>query len=155
MGTSREPDIKAIVVPEVDSYNVLSVLRAKYWGLDDQQTRDFVVGTTPTVTEEIIQKMINAEKVTDAIAELGNTVYRDIIPQPTSDIEAISTLEDSFEKMLLRKYLSAFRTMFTHALIISAIKLKMIEVRNLSAIASAVEQKMSTSAVMSKLLVIE
>ncbi len=151
----KEPDVKAVVVPEIDAYNVLSVLRAKFWALNEQQTREIVVGATSTVTDDVIQKMINAENVSDAIAELGNTVYKEIIPQPTNDIEAIAHLEKAFERILFRKYLGAFRTMFSYGTMISAIKLKMIEVRNLAAIASAVEQKVSTDVVMSRLLLAE
>jgi len=153
--SGREVDVKAVVVPEIDSYNVLSVLRGKFWGLNEQQIRELVIATTTTVSEDAVQKMINAETVTDAIAELGNTVYKDIIPQPTNDIEAISQLEKSFENMLFRRFLGAFRTMFTYSIMIAAIKLKMIEVRNLAAIASAVEQKVATDVVMSKLLLPE
>lgn len=153
--SGKEPDVKAVVVPEIDAYNVLSVLRGKFWGLNEQQARGIVVGATSTVTDDIIQKMINAENVSDAIAELGNTVYKDIIPQPTSDIETIAHLERSFEKILFRKYRGAFRIMFSYGTMISAIKLKMIEVRNLSAIASAIEQKVPTDVVMSKLLLAE
>lgn len=153
--SGREADIKAVVVPEIDSYNILSVLRGKYWGLNEQQIRELVIATTSTISEDTVQKMINAETVTDAIAELGNTVYKDIIPQPTSDIEAISHIEKSFEKMLLRRFIGAFRTMFTYSTMVAAVKLKMIEVRNLAAIASAVEQKVATDVVMSKLLLPE
>jgi V/A-type H+-transporting ATPase subunit C len=153
--SGREVDVKAVVVPEIDSYNILSVLRGKFWGLNEQQIRELVVATTSTTSEDIVQKMINAETVTDAIAELGNTVYKDIIPQTTNDIEAISQLERSFEKMLFRRFRSAFRTMFTYSTMIAAIKLKMIEVRNLAAIASAVDQKVATDVVMSKLLLAE
>lgn len=150
--SGKETDVKAVVVPEIDAYNVLSVLRAKFWDLNEQQTREIVVGATSTVTDDIVQKMINAEKVSDAIAELGNTVYKDIIPQTTNDIDAIAQLEKSFEKILFRRYLGAFRTMFSYGTMISAVKLKMIEVRNLAAIASAVEQGVPTDVVMSKLL---
>jgi len=153
--SGKEHGVKAVVVPEIDAYNVLSILRGKFWELDEKQAREIVVGATSTVTKDIIQKMINAENVSSAIAELGNTVYKDIIPQPTSDIEAIAHLEGSFEKILLRRYLGAFRTMFSYGTMISAIKLKIIEVRNLAAITSAVEQKVPTDVVMSKLLLVE
>ncbi len=150
-----EVDVKAVATPEIDSYNVLSVLRSKFWGLSDQQSRDLVVATTSTITENTIQKMINAGSVTDAIAELNNTVYKDMIPQVGSEIEMISQIEKSFEKMNFRRYLAAFRTMFTYSTMIAAIKLKMAEVRNLAAIATAVEQKVGTDVVMSKLLLPE
>jgi V/A-type H+-transporting ATPase subunit C len=153
--SGSEVDVKAVVTPEIDSYNVLSVLRGKFWGLNERQIRDIVIATTSTISEDTVQKMINAETVTDAIGELGSTVYKEIMPQPTNDIEAISQIEKSFEKMLFRRFLSAFRTMFTYSTMVAAVKLKMIEVRNLSAIASAIEQKVPTDVVMSKLLLPE
>jgi V/A-type H+-transporting ATPase subunit C len=153
--SGREADVKAVVVPEIDAYNVLSVLRGKFWGLKERQIRDLIVATTSTVPEDVIQKMLNAESITDAIAELGGTVYKEMIPQPTNDIETISHLEKAFERMLFRRFLGAFRTMFTYSTMVAAIKLRMVEVRNLAAIASAVEQKVPADVVMSKLMLPE
>ena len=150
-----EVGVKAVVVPEIDGYNVLSVLRGKFWGLNEQQIRDLVIATTSTISEDAVQKMINAETVADAVAELGNTAYKGIIPQPTNDIETIVHIEKSFERMLFKRYLSAFRTMFTYSTMIAAIKLKTIEVRNIAAIASAVEQKVAADVVIAKLLLPE
>lgn len=153
--SGKETDVKAIVIPEIDAYNVLSILRAKFWGRNEQQVKEIVVGATSTITDDIIQKMIKAENINDAMIELGNTVYKDITPQLTNDIEAIMNLERSFEEILFRKYLGTFRKMFNYATMISIIKLKMIEVRNLAIIASAVELKVPTDNVMSKLLLVE
>ena len=153
--SGKEADVKAVVIPEIDAYNVLSILRAKFWGLNEQQVKEIVVGATSTITDDIIQKMIKAENINDAIIELENTVYKDITPQLTNDIETIMNLERSFEEILFRKYLGTFRKMFNYATMISVIKLKMIEVRNLAIIASAVELKVPTDNVMSKLLLVE
>jgi len=153
--SGKESGLKAIVIPEIDRYNVLSVLRSKYWDLNEQQIREIVVKATSTVTEDIIQKMINAGNVSDAISELRNTVYKDRLPQDTNDIEAIALLERSFDRMLLRRYLRTFRMMFSYSTMISAVKLKMIEVRNLAIITSAIEQKVPTDFAMSKLLLLE
>ncbi len=125
--SGKETDVKAIVIPEIDAYNVLSILRAKFWGRNEQQVKEIVVGATSTITDDIIQKMIKAENINDAMIELGNTVYKDITPQLTNDIEAIMNLERSFEEILFRKYLGTFRKMFNYATMISIIKLKMIE----------------------------
>ena len=153
--SGKETDVKAVVIPEIDAYNVLSILRAKFWGRNEQQVKEIVVGATSTITDDIIQKMIKAENINDAMIELGNTVYKDITPQLTNDIEIITNLERSFEEILFRKYLGTFRKMFNYATMISIIKLKMIEVRNLAIIASAVELKVPTDNVMSKLLLVE
>jgi len=111
------------------------------------------VTTTSKVSRETLQKMINIEKVSEAIAELGNTVYKDIIPQSASDdIHAIMQLEASFESLEVKKVISSFRTMFSVGIMVAALKLMMIEVRNLSAIASGVEQKVPTESIVSNLV---
>jgi vacuolar-type H+-ATPase subunit C/Vma6 len=97
--------------------------------------------------------MINIEKVSEAITELGNTVYKDIIPQSaTDDINAIMQLEASFESLSLKKVISSFRTMFSVGIMVGALKLMMIEVRNLAAIASGVEQNVPTETIMGNLV---
>ncbi|MFI5425128.1 MAG: V-type ATPase subunit, partial [Nitrososphaerales archaeon] len=97
---------------------------------------------------------INTEKISEAIGELGNTVYKEIIPQTfTSDIDAIMQLENGFEAMELKRVVSAFRSMFNLGIMVAALKLLMIEVRNLSAIASGVEQKVPTEAIVSRLII--
>lgn len=150
---SQSPDVKNIVAVDIDSYNILAVLRAKYWNLSSNDIDDLIVATTSKVSKETLQKMINIEKVTEAMSELGNTVYKDIIPQSaTSDIDAIMQLESSFEALELKKVVSSFRSMFSVGIMVGALKLMMIEVRNLSAIASGIEQKVPTESIMSNLI---
>ncbi|HEX2557877.1 MAG TPA: V-type ATPase subunit [Nitrososphaera sp.] len=153
---AASPDVKKLVATDVDAYNVLAVLRGKFWGLSANDVSDLIVTTTPKVTRETLMKMINMEKVQEAIAELGNTVYREIIPQnATNDIDAIMQLEAGFESLALRRVVSSFRAIFTVAIMLSAIKLMMIEVRNLSAIASGVEQRVPAETIMSRLVKLE
>jgi V/A-type H+-transporting ATPase subunit C len=97
--------------------------------------------------------MMNIEKVSEALTELGNTVYKDLVPQTTADdISTIMQLEAGFEAMEFKKVLSSFRTMFSVGIMVAAIKLMMIEVRNLSAIASGVEQKVPTEQIVANLV---
>lgn len=153
---SQSLDVKNIVSTDIDSYNVLAVLRGKYWNLSANDISDLIVTTTSKVTKDTIQKMINTEKISEAIGELGATVYKDIIPQTASnDIEAILQLEAGFESTELKRVISAFRTMFSVGIIVAALKLLMVEVRNLSAIASGVEQKVGTEAIVSRLIIPE
>jgi len=150
---SQSPEVKNIVSVDIDSYNILTVLRGKYWGLSATDIDELIVTTTSKVSRETLQKMINIEKVSEAIAELGNTVYKDIIPQSASDdIHAIMQLEASFESLEVKKVISSFRTMFSVGIMVAALKLMMIEVRNLSAIASGVEQKVPTESIVSNLV---
>jgi len=151
---SQSMDVKNIVSTDIDSYNVLAVLRGKFWNLSPNDINDLIVTTTSKVTKDTIQKMINTEKISEAIGELANTVYKDIIPQTaTNDIEAILQLESGFEATELKRVVSAFRTMFSVGIVVAALKLLMIEVRNLSAIASGVEQKDGTEAIVSRLII--
>ncbi len=124
---SQSPEVKNIVAVDIDSYNILAVLRGKYWNLSQNDIDDLIVATTSKVPRETLQKMINTEKVSDAIMELGNTVYKDIIPQSTTDdINAIMQLEASFESLQLKKVISSFRTMFSVGIMVAALKLLMI-----------------------------
>jgi V/A-type H+-transporting ATPase subunit C len=150
---SQSPDTKRVVSTDIDSYNVLAVLRGKYWNLNAVEISDLIVATTPKVTRDTIQKMINYEKISEAIGELASTVYKEIIPvAPKNDIDAIMQLESGFEAMGIKKTISSFRTMFSVAIMLSALKLLSLEIRNLSAITSGVEQGVPTDAILSNLV---
>lgn len=134
---SQSLEAKNIVSVDIDSYNILAVLRGKFWNLPPDEINNLIVATTSKVTKETIQKMINTEKISEAIGELSNTVYKDIVPQnQTSDIDSVLQVEKGFEEIALKRAQSAFRTMFSVGIVLAALKLIMIEVRNLSAIAS-------------------
>jgi V/A-type H+/Na+-transporting ATPase subunit C len=153
---AQSQDVKKLVSTDIDSYNVLAVLRGKFWGLSQQDITDLIVTTTPKVTRESIQKMINTEKLSEAMGELNNTVYRDIVPQnAVNDIDAIMQLEAGFESVALKRVVSSFRAVFTVAIMLSALKLMMIEVKNLAAIAAGVEQKVPAETIMSRLVRLE
>ena len=97
--------------------------------------------------------MINYEKISEAIGELSATVYKEIIPQAAkNDIDAIMQLESGFQAIGLRRIISSFRTMFTVSIMLSALMLLMIEISNLSAITSGVEQKVPTDDIISNLV---
>jgi V/A-type H+-transporting ATPase subunit C len=150
---SQSLEAKNIVSVDIDSYNVLAVLRGKFWNLPPDEINNLIVATTSKVTKETIQKMINTEKISEAIGELSNTVYKDIVPQnQTSDIDSILHIEKGFEEIAIKRAQSAFRTMFSVGIVLAALKLIMIEVRNLSAIASGVEQKIPGETIVSKLV---
>jgi V/A-type H+/Na+-transporting ATPase subunit C len=150
---SQSSDVKKVVSTDIDSYNVLAVLRGKFWNLSTNNINELIVTATPKVTRDTLQKMINAEKISDAIGELSNTVYDGIIPQKAAnDIDAIMQLESGFEAIGLRRVIGSFRTMFNVGIMLAALKLMMLEVRNLSAIASGIEQKVPMETIVSRLI---
>jgi V/A-type H+-transporting ATPase subunit C len=150
---SQSLDVKKVASTDIDSYNVLAVLRGKFWGLSSTDINDLIVATTPKVARDILQKMINVEKISEAIGELSNTIYAGIIPQvAANDIDAIMQLEAGFEAIGLKRVIGSFRTMFSVGIMLAALKLMMIEVRNLSAIASGIEQKVPTETILVRLI---
>jgi V/A-type H+-transporting ATPase subunit C len=153
---SQSPDVKKVASTDIDSYNVLAVLRGKFWGLGSNDINDLIVTTTPKITRDILEKMINSEKTSEALAELSNTVYDSIIPQSApNDIDAIMQLESGFEAIGLKRVIGSFRTMFSVGIMLGALKLMMVEVRNLSAIASGIEQNVPTETIVSRLIKME
>jgi V/A-type H+/Na+-transporting ATPase subunit C len=153
---SQSPDAKKIASTDVDSYNILSILRGKFWGLSPVAINELIISTTSKVPRDTLQKMINIEKIPEAVGELANTVYKDIIPQAgANDIDLIMQLEAGFESLSLKRVVSSFRSMFSVGIMLAALKLVMLEVRNLSAIASGIEQKVPPETIVSRLIRVE
>ena len=150
---SKLQDAQKLVGIDIDTYNVLAVLRGKYWGLSPADVTDLIVTTTTKVSKDTLQKMINTEKIQEAIGELAATTYKDLIPRSAAnDIDAIMQLEAGFEKEALKRIMNSFRTVFTIANLLASLKLMGYEIRNLAAIAAGVEQKISADKIMASLV---
>lgn len=150
---SKLLDVQKLVGIDIDSYNVLAVLRGKFWGLSPTEINDLIVTTTSKISKDTLQKMINTEKIQEAIGELGVTTYKDLIPKSAAnDIDAIMQLEAAFERESLRRIMSSFRTVFTVANILASLKLMTFEIRNLAAIAAGVEQRIPADRIMASLV---
>jgi V/A-type H+-transporting ATPase subunit C len=153
---SKLQDAQKLVGIDIDTYNVLAVLRGKYWGLSPADITDLIVTTTTKVSKDTLQKMINTEKIQEAIGELAATTYKDLIPRSAAnDIDAIMQLEAGFEKEALKRIMNSFRTVFTIANLLASLKLMGYEIRNLAAIAAGVEQKISADKIMASLVRVE
>lgn len=153
---SKLQDAQKLVGIDIDAYNVLAVLRGKYWGLSPADVADLIVTTTTKVSKDMLQKMINTEKIQEAIGELAATTYKDLIPKSAvNDIDAIMQLEAGFEKEALKRIMNSFRTVFTIANLLASLKLMGYEIRNLAAIAAGVEQKIPADKIMASLVRVE
>lgn len=152
---TRDREVIKLVGMDVDFYNLLSVIRGKFWGLDDSQIEDLIVSQTPSVPKELLQRMMAAATIRDAFTELSNTKYKNLIPDAENELDAVAQFERSFEMALYNSSARSFTKMFSFATIIGITKLTAFEVRNLAAIAYAVEQKIATDITMSKLIVKE
>lgn len=149
---SEREDVK-IAVMDIDFYNLLSVIRGKFWGLDEQQISDLIAINTPTTPKELLNRMMTANSIRDALNELTGTRYKNLIPQAENELDAISEFERSFEMAIYHESFKSFTRMFSFASIIGITKLTTFEVRNLAAIAYAVEQKIPTDITMAKLII--
>jgi V/A-type H+-transporting ATPase subunit C len=150
---SRLHDVQKIVGGEVDAYNTLAVLRGKFWGLEPEAIRELIVATTTKVTEGVLQNMMSAEKIREAMGELANTGYKDIVPDgAASDIDAIVQLEKGFEEVSLRLVTGAYRTVFSLGNMLASLKLLALEIRNLAAVVTGVEQKIPPDRIMENLV---
>jgi V/A-type H+-transporting ATPase subunit C len=153
---SKLQDAQKLVGIDIDAYNVLAVLRGKYWGLSPVDVADLIVTTTTKVSKDMLQKMINTEKIQEAIGELAATTYKDLIPRSAAnDIDAIMQLEAGFEKEALKRIMNSFRTVFTIANLLASLKLMGYEIRNLAAIAAGVEQKIPADKIMASFVRVE
>ena len=149
-----DKDATKLVGMDIDFYNILSVIRGKFWGLQEEQIQDLIVTQTPTA-RDLLGRMIAAATIRDAFNELSNTKYKNLIPQTENELDAIAEFERSFEKAIYQAALSSFTKMFSFATIVGITRLTAFEVRNLAAIAFAVEQKIPIDVTMSKLILEE
>ena len=151
MKNYADKDAVKIVAMDIDFYNILSVIRGKFWGLQEEQIQDLIISTNPPA-RELLAKMISGATIRDAFNELSNTKYKNLVPQVENELDAIAEFERAFELSIYRACITSFTKMFSFATIVGITKLTSFEVRNLAAIAFAIEQKIPTKITMSKLI---
>jgi len=152
MKNSREPEVARLIGRDIDFYNLLSVIRGKFWGLEEDQIQDLIVSVSASASRELLGRMISAVSIRDAFNELTSTKYKDLVPESENELDMIAEFERAFELEIYQSALRSFSKMFSFATIIGITKLTAYEVRNLAAIAYAVEQKIPTEITMSKLI---
>lgn len=153
-GTS-DLDMLSLFGMDLDFYNILGILRGKFWGLADEQIQDLLVPHTSSTSKELLGRMIATDSVRSALNELTSTKYKSLIPGEGSDIESIENFERSFVLFIFNALSGGFTKMFKYSTIVAITRLYDYEVKNLAAIAYAVEQKIPTETTMSKLIVAE
>lgn len=150
---ARDRDLMRLVGMDIDFYNILSIIRGKFWGLDEEQIKNLIVTHTPSIPKDLLGKMISADSVKSIFDELASTRYRELIPQTENDIEAISEFEHAFELAIYKAVNRSFSKMFSFSTIVGITKLTAYEVRNIAAVAFAVEQKIPPQTTMSRLII--
>ena len=151
MKSSGDFSLHSVCGIEIDYYNIMSILRGKFWNLDENQLQHLIVSNASSESREMFTKMISADSLKSALNELLSTHYKGLVPQDEND--AISKFEISFERKIYNTMNSQFVHIFGFSTIVAIVRLLDFEVRNLSAITYAVEQKIPSDTVMSKIII--
>jgi V/A-type H+-transporting ATPase subunit C len=83
---SRETEVTKLIGMDIDFYNLLSVIRGKFWGLEEDQVNDLIVSATPSASKELLGRMISAATIRDAFNELSGTRYKSLIPEAENEL---------------------------------------------------------------------
>jgi V/A-type H+-transporting ATPase subunit C len=152
--SSRTIDVAGIgeiVAIDIDAYNVVSVLRAKLWGLPSREVQSLLVAPAFRVPTSVLMKMIGSESVSDAVKQIQQIYPTDMEGQ-TSDEETIDAVEKVFTNRMKATLAKTFLWQkLGPAYALALIKLLEFEVNNLAAIAVGVEAGMSSKDIVSKL----
>ena len=157
LGTSPEAeDMRLILSVEIDSYNVITVLRAKLWDLAPSAVKSLLVRPFFGVSQRHLFRMLESDSVGDALRVLEVSGYRRLVPETTTDSDSIARLEDSFGLLVYSRAQKAFTwNAYGVGTTLALIKLKELEVKNLSAVAFGVEQALGSSRILSKLVILK
>lgn len=145
--------IADLVTLDIDTYNVLSVLRSKLWGLSESEVQELIVTPAKRVQSVVLTSMATSDSLAEAV-KLLEPSYHFPISQTQSDEEFIDQVEDGFARETRETATLAFVWQgLSPGTILALIKLLEIEVGNLAAIAIGVEAEMDPKKILSKLLV--
>ncbi len=140
---------------EVDYYNMMCILRGKFWGLDENQIQNLIVPQISSASKELLTRMISADSIKTALKELAGTSYKELVPQEENELDAISQFEKAFDKLIYNSMRSEFVRVFSFSTVVAVTRLIEYEVRNLASITFAVDQKIPAETTLSKLIVHE
>lgn len=137
---------------EIDFYNTMSILRGKFWGLDENQLQSLIVPQISGTSKELLSRMISADSIKSALNELVSTPYKELIPQEENPIDSISKFERQFEHLIYDSMRAEFVRIFSFSTVVAITRLIDYEVRNISSIAFAVEQNIPADVVLTNMI---
>ncbi|WP_100181787.1 V0D/AC39 family V-type ATPase subunit [Candidatus Nitrosotenuis aquarius] len=149
--SSGEFTLHSVCGMEIDFYNMMSILRGKFWNLDENQLQHIIVSNASSEAKEILTRMISADSIKNALNELLGTHYKDLVPQDEDDV--IAKFERSFERKIYDTMNAQFVRIFGFSTVVAIVRLLDYEIRNLSSIAFGVEQNIPSQTVMDRLIV--
>lgn len=151
----KDRRLRPLVAYDVDCYNVKVILRGKLWGLKDSEIESLLVFPGFEIKKKEL-KELSGMKLQDAYEWLEGTPYEEIVPEGKADEVHIAKLEDGFN---LLGYRYANRVFvwepFNPVVMVAIVKLKELEVRNLTTTAFGIEQSISPAEIREGLILLE
>lgn len=145
--------VRELVAIDIDSYNVLSVLRAKLWGLSEPEIQELIIVPAKRIQVPALNSMAGADSVSEA-AKLIESSYKFPMQGAQNDEDLIDLVEEGFGKQMKDTATLAFVWQgLGPGTILALIKLLEFEVSNLAAIAIGVEAGMDPKRILSRLRV--
>ena len=119
----------------------------------ENQIQNLLVPQGVGPSKELLSRMISADSIKNALNELLSTRYKELVPQSEEPMEAMAKFERAFEIHMYNRMRSEFVRIFSFSTVVAITRLLDFEIRNLAAIAYAVEQKIPAQTVMERLII--
>ncbi|MCS7126350.1 MAG: V-type ATPase subunit [Aigarchaeota archaeon] len=151
MKKDERPPLQRLIAYEIDSYIITTALRSRFWNLTPAETRRFMISSGIKLNSSKVENLVKATKVDEVLRELEDTDYQRIVKMldPSQILKTIIDVENWFKEELIKEVGRTFlKNIFKQAVVYSFIKLKELEVRNLSAISFGVEYGLSSSEIL-------
>jgi len=149
--TGEIATVRDLVSIDVDSYNVLALLRSKLWGVQSSESKGLLILPPFNVSLPRLQRIVNTESVAESLEALEGT-YSISWPSGGGEDVIVSALEEGFVQLSKKTARRAFLWQgFTLSTVLALVKLLEFEVQNLAAIAFGVEAGIPPKQILSSL----
>jgi len=146
----RKP-LRSLLAYEIDGYIVTTALRSRLWNLTPAEARKFMLSSGVKIDGKEIERIVQATNIEEIFRELEDSYYKDLlkIVDLSQPLRTVTSIESWFKEESIKKAKKTFlQDIFKLAIVYSFIKLKEVEVRNLSAIAFGIEYGLTSSQIL-------
>ena len=141
--------LRPIISHYIDSYNVISVLRAKQWNFDTEQIKEILIKPTFDIKFKKLNQMALTDDVETAMKMLESTSFRRFIPTSFDNLaDTISMLDSNIKNYEYHKFNKVFVwNAFTDLVSLALIRVKEFEAANIATISFGIENNIETKTI--------
>ena len=145
--------LRPIISHYIDSYNVISVLRAKQWNFDTEQIKEILIKPTFDIKFKKLNQMALTDDVETAMKMLESTSFRRFIPTSFDNLaDTISMLDSNIKNYEYHKFNKVFVWYaFTDLVSLALIRVKEFEAANIATISFGIENNIETKTIQENL----